>query len=189
MSTTESWLWVDEYHATTADRPTGVGAEGGGGGWDGGIRPPSPLRDGGRSLRRVCEGAAPDALPTETTRRLEEYGYGNYRRLDDRRRGRGDGARAALPTFLHHCQNYKLANHTFAKRKIPHDFFRCDGPPLAFDASALVRELDAIEDDADLSSNDRIRRARTGFMLCHIIPLMNMALIDYKRDLCGEEPR
>ena len=185
MSTTESWLWIDEYHATTAARqPTGDDAEGGG---DGG-RP--PRRVGGRSLRRVCEGAAPDTLPTETARRLEKYGYGNYR--GDRRHSRDDrlgGVKAALPMFLHHCQSYKFANHTFAKRKVPHDFFRCDGPPLPFDAPALVLELDAIEDDAALSPNDRIRRARMGFMLCHIIPLMNMALIDYKRDLCGKEPR
>ena len=185
MSTTKLWLWINEYHATTAVwQPTGNNAEGGG---DGG-RPPS--RGGGRSLRRVCEGAAPDTLPTKTARRLEKYGYRNYCR--DRRCSRDDhhgGVKAALPTFLHHCQSYKFANHPFAKRKVPHGFFRCDGPPLPFDAPALGLELDAIEDDAALSPNNRIRRARTGFMLCHIIPLMNMALIDYKRDLCGKEPR
>ena len=188
MSTTESWLWIDEYHsATVARQPTVDDTEGGGDD----LRP-NPRRDGGRSLRRVCDGATPNTLPTETARRLEKYGYGNYRRRDRRRRSRDgrrdDGVKAALPTFLHHCQSYKFANHTFAKRKVPHDFFRCDGPPLPFDAPALVLELDAIEDDAALSPNDRITRTRTGFMLCHLIPLMNMALIDYKQDLCGKEP-
>jgi hypothetical protein len=165
MSTTESWMWVDEY-AEAAEPTDAAGNE---------------EHRRGKSLRKVCEGATPESLPIETTRRMEKYGYGNYR---NRRRHRHDGVKAALPTFLHYCQNYKLANHTFAKRKVPHDFFRCDGSPLAFDVSAIVDELDSIEDDVALSSIERKRRTRTGFMLCHIIPLMNMALIDYKRDVC-----
>ncbi|KAL3796724.1 hypothetical protein ACHAW5_010382 [Stephanodiscus triporus] len=169
MSMTESWMWIDEYGE--AVQPTN--AEG------------NKEDRRGKSLRRVCEGSTPDSLPIVTTRRMENYGYGNYR--NRRRRNRHDGVKAALPTFLHYCQNYKLANHTFAKRKVPHDFFRCDGSLLAFDVSAMVKELDSIEDDVALSSIDRKRRTRTGFMLCHIIPLMNMALIDYKRDVCEKK--
>jgi hypothetical protein len=175
MSSTESWMWIDEY-ASTVRQPDGGAGE-----------------DGATSLRRVCEGATPVSLPIETARRLEDYGYG-YRndshRGDHRRRRRNRnrvGVRAALPTFLHYCQNYKLSNHSFGKRRIAHDFFRCDGSPLYFDASALVRELDIIEDNPALSLIEKKIQTRTGFMLCHIIPLMNMALIEYKLDVCDNE--
>ena len=179
MSSTESWMWIDEYASTVRPPDGGAARE------DGAVAPPS--------LRRVCEGATPVFLPIETARRLEDYGYGyrnDSRRGDHHRRRQKRnrvGVRAALPTFLHYCQNYKLANHTFGKRRIAHDFFRCDGSPLNFDASALVRELDIIEDNPALSLIEKKIRTRTGFMLCHIIPLMNMALIEYKRDVCGGE--
>jgi hypothetical protein len=173
MSSTESWAWIDEYSSMV--RPTGAGE-------DDVVR----SNDDHHSMRRVCEGATPDSLPIETARRLEDYGYG-FHRNDNRRGRRPVGVRAALPTFLHYCQRYQLANHTFAKRRVPHDFFRCDGSPLVFDVAALVRELDMIEDDPALSSIEKKIRSRTVFMLCHIIPLMNMALSEYKRDVCGED--
>jgi hypothetical protein len=182
MSSTESWMWIDEYASTVRPTDGGVGEDG---------APPNDLDR--HSLRRVCEGATSVSLPTETARRLEDYGYGyrNGSRRGDRRRRRSNsirvGVRPALPTFLHYCQNYNFANHTFGKRRIAHDFFRCDGSPLYFDAAALVRELDAIEDDTALSSIVKKIRTRTGFMLCHIIPLMNMALTEYKLDVCGNE--
>ncbi|KAL7525571.1 hypothetical protein ACHAWF_001421, partial [Thalassiosira exigua] len=152
MSTTEAWLWIDDYARGGEDSDSG---------------------------ERVCDGAAPDLLPTETLRRLKRYGYGHYG--TDPSIDIGDGA---LPTFLHHCQNYKLANHTFAKRRIPHDFFRCDGTALKLDVGALLEELASTRRDSSLSDAQRKRRTRTGFMLCHLIPLMNMALSDYKRDVC-----
>ena len=64
---------------------------------------------------------------------------------------------------------------------MPHDFFRCDGEPLKLDVDALAKELDA---SAGLEGASRKKQLRTGFMLCHLIPLMNMALVDYKSDVC-----
>ena len=142
MSTTEGWIWIDEYSKT----------------------------------RTVCEGATSNSLPTETLERLQNYGYGNYQYNNDLP-AESDGA---LPNFLHYCQSYKGV-HTFAKRKVRHDFFRCDGPPLEFDADALVNELDLA---ANLTMNEQKKLTRTAFMLCHLIPLMNMALNDYKQDVC-----
>eukprot|EP00579_Thalassiosira_antarctica_P004647 CAMPEP_0201896600 /NCGR_PEP_ID=MMETSP0902-20130614/44950_1 /ASSEMBLY_ACC=CAM_ASM_000551 /TAXON_ID=420261 /ORGANISM="Thalassiosira antarctica, Strain CCMP982" /LENGTH=555 /DNA_ID=CAMNT_0048429239 /DNA_START=95 /DNA_END=1759 /DNA_ORIENTATION=- len=166
MSTTEGWMWIDEY----AERePISI------------ITREIEQRPVGNTLRSVCDGATSNSLPTKTLRRLEKYGYGNYHGSDafpsaDERGG------GALPTVLHYCQNYKLANHTFAKRKMPHDFFRCNGEPLEFDVEALVKELDSIENDGGFSETQKKKQMRTGFMLCHLVPLMNMALIDYKLD-------
>mmetsp|Transcript_18288 Transcript_18288/g.39529 ORF Transcript_18288/g.39529 Transcript_18288/m.39529 type:complete len:546 (+) Transcript_18288:265-1902(+) len=166
MSTTEAWLWVDEYAKKEHSSTTHGNKE----------------RPVGNALRSVCEGATPYSLPKKTMRRLENYGYGNYHYsggapvLDE-----GAGA---LPTFLHYCQTYKLANHTFAKRKMPHDFFRCDGLPLKLDAEAMMNELDSVENDISLPEVHKKKQMRTGFMLCHLIPLMNMALDDYKSDVC-----
>ncbi|KAL9181798.1 hypothetical protein ACHAXT_012141 [Thalassiosira profunda] len=147
FSSTESWMWADEY-----------------------------ARDGEEhSGRSVCKGATHNSLPTETLRRLRAYGYGSYARDDDNTPAKEAVGSGGLPTFLHYCQNYQLSGHKFAKRKVPHDFFRCDGEPLKFDVDALAKELE--------SSADR-KLLRTGFMLCHLIPLMNMALEDYKSDVC-----
>ena len=162
MSPTESWLWVDEYAKKAQSSNTRSEEPG--------------------SLRSVCEGATSNSLPTETIKRLEKYGYGNYRdrsivpSLNDEI--------GALPTFLHYCQNYKLANHTFAKRKMAHDFFACDGLPLKLDVEAIVEELSSVESDGSLAENQKKKQMRTGFMLCHLIPMMNMALDDYKLDVC-----
>jgi len=160
MSTTEGWLWVDEY-ATRDESSIAHGTK------------QHPV---GRALRSVCEGATPNSLPTETLRRLKNYGYGNHHDDDILDSG------GALPTFLHYCQNYKFASHTFAKRKMPHDFFRCNGEPLNFDVEVLLRELDSIENNGRLSETEKKKQVRAGFMVCHLVPLMNMALADYKVD-------
>jgi hypothetical protein len=92
----------------------------------------------------------------------------------------------ALPTTLHYCQTYKQlqqdgsvsGDHVFAKRKIPHDFFRCTGgEPLPFDAAKITTGLGA---------NPSLTELRTAFMLCHVIPIVNSALASYKRDVCGQ---
>lgn len=165
MSTTESWMWVDEYEKIEQSSSENGKKEG-------------PVGN----MRGVCEGATPHSLPTETMKRLVSYGYGNYRRGDifPSTNNRAGG----LPTLLHYCQNYKFANHTFAKRKMPHDFFRCDGLPLKLDVEAMLNELDSVENDTRLSRVQKKKQMRTGFMLCHLIPLMNMALEDYIREVC-----
>lgn len=162
MSTTESWVWVDDYAEKVKSS----------------ITHGKQSRTAVNTLRSVCGGATPQSLPTETIRRLGNYGYGNYH---DSIVDEGAGA---LPTFLHFCQNYKLANHTFAKRKMPHDFFRCDGLPLKLDGEAIMKELDFVENDTSLTENQKKKQSRIGFMLCHLIPLMNMVLDDYKADVC-----
>jgi hypothetical protein len=136
---------------------------------------------GERSARAVCDGAGIDRLPTETLRRLKHYGYGYQDILftdnNDLLLGAGP-----LPTTLHYCQRYEFANHVFAKRKIPHDFFRCDGTPLKFDIDAIMRELDSIE-ESGLSGNQRKVKLRMAYMICHLTPLMNLALVEYKVDM------
>ena len=154
MSTTEGWLWIDEYQTN--------------------------LDKGGGGMRSVCEGAAFNSLPTETLRRLGNYGYGHYQAST-----LTDDSAGPLPTTLHYCQAYKFANHTFAKRKMPHDFFRCNGIPLELDVDAIMHELDLMEVKEGVSENQKKVQMRTAFMLCHLIPLMNMALEEYKLDVCA----
>ena len=136
---------------------------------------------GAGSARAVCDGAGIDRLPTETLRRLKHYGYGYQDNLftdnNDLLLGAGP-----LPTTLHYCQRYEFANHVFAKRKIPHDFFRCDGTPMKFDIYAIMRELDSIE-ESGLSGNQRKVKLRMAYMICHLTPLMNLALAEYKVDM------
>ena len=166
MSTTESWFWVDEY-----------------------VKQQSYSENGKNSIRRVCEGATLHSLPTETMRRLKKYGYGRYKLGDAgdnlaMRGGEDSASSGGLPTFLHYCQNYKFANHTYAKRKMAHDFFRCDGVPLKLDLEVILNQLDSVENDARLPAAQKKKQMRTAFMICHMIPLMNMALKDYQEDTC-----
>lgn len=125
-------------------------------------------KSGTNHLQGVCGGAYFNSLPTETLGRIRNYGYGKY-----------DESIAAiqgpLPVTLHYCQRYLFANHTFAKRKIDHDFFRCDGEPLEFNIEDILKNQLSIT---------KVQK-RTAFMICHLIPLMNMALDDYKSDVCS----
>lgn len=89
-----------------------------------------------------------------------------------------DRTAVALPTTLHYCQRYQFSNHLFAKRKVPHDFFRCDGEYLEFDSTSIMRELSA--PGKELKRSER----RSAFMICHLIPIMNAALDSYKQDVC-----
>lgn len=162
MSTTEAWMWVDTYANGRGNSEQSA--------------------SGGGTLLSVCKGATPNSLPTETLRRLRHYGYGNFDFGDEIPE---TGSAGALPTFLHYCQNYDFAKHTWAKRKMSHNFFSCDGSPLELNVDAMLRKLHWVENDPSMSANQRKKEARTAFMLCHLIPLMNMALDDYKRDVCG----
>ena len=122
-------------------------------------------------------------------KRLQNYGYG-YKNQEltstnvdeiDRRYAAGP-----LPTTLHYCQRYEFANHAFAKRKIQHDFFNCNGEALKFDVDIILHELDMLLDhnsSSELSENQKKIQRRTAYMICHLIPLMNLALKEYKRDM------
>ena len=113
-----------------------------------------------RNASVACDGASSTTLPFITR----------------------DRTSLALPTTLHYCQRYKFANHLFAKRKIPHDFFRCDGEYLPFHAKRIMSQL---------SSGDKLKRSerRSAFMICHLIPTMNAALDVYKKDVCAERSK
>jgi hypothetical protein len=131
----------------------------------------------GESSRTICGGAKANRLPTETLRRLKNYGYG-YQDAVITANNAGP-----LPSSLHYCQRYEFANHTFAKRKIRHDFFSCDGKFMEFDVDAIIRELDLLDRNSNLSENKKKVQRRMAFMICHLIPLMNLALEEYKADI------
>jgi len=156
----KAWVWVEDLT---------MGSSG------------APLSD----PAAVCAGATATSLP-HATRAAEAMPTA------------GASGSVALPTTLHYCQRYAAAGHAFAKRKMPHDFFRCGGgggaPPamLPFDVKALVGHLKSLgsvkrgggRSGADLKT--RRQETRTAFMLCHLIPMVNAALVQYKRDVCNE---
>jgi hypothetical protein len=48
-----------------------------------------------------------------------------------------------------------------------------------------MRELSSIDTTAaSTSSLNWKKQTRTAFMICHLVPLMNKALIAYRRDVC-----
>ena len=155
-SPTEAWYWIDQY----ADMM-------------------------GKTLTSVCDGATSNSLPHETLRRLAVYGKGRYRPPGDGTTALDGDETSGLPNFLHYCQKYSFADHAFAKRKFDADFFDCEGGrPLEFDAGAIVAELRTVGEDRAMSKSERRARVREAFMICHTIPLLNMALEDYKADVC-----
>eukprot|EP00550_Attheya_septentrionalis_P012611 CAMPEP_0198305828 /NCGR_PEP_ID=MMETSP1449-20131203/58107_1 /TAXON_ID=420275 /ORGANISM="Attheya septentrionalis, Strain CCMP2084" /LENGTH=491 /DNA_ID=CAMNT_0044008369 /DNA_START=144 /DNA_END=1619 /DNA_ORIENTATION=+ len=107
----------------------------------------------GNNATVVCDGASLYTLPFVTRNRTA----------------------VALPTTLHFCQRYEVAGHLFAKHKIPHDFFRCDGDPMPLNVDALM--------DGLVGNPSKIV-TRKSFMMCHLIPILNLALKSYKRDVC-----
>ena len=84
-----------------------------------------------------------------------------------------------LPTTLHYCQRFLLANHKWAKHKIPHNFFSCHGQPLPLNATELQMAL----------KNPKVQTKdlRTAWVLCHLIPTANKALLSYQQDVCGDK--
>lgn len=102
----------------------------------------------------VCEGADTTTLPLAT--RSELVGV-------------------SLPTTLHFCQRYKFAGHLFAKHKVAHDFFRCNGELMPLNVSAIL---------AALKDEPTTVNTRTAFMLCHLIPMVNAGLREYQRSAC-----
>ena len=156
MSPTEAWTWIEDLTLVNQKSGSGGGGGGGGGG-DGATLASEQLGN----PTAVCAGATSTVLPTST-----------------RRHASGD---IALPSTVHYCQRYEAAGHVFAKRKMPHDFFKCDGEPMPFDEAKL---LDFLANNND-NKVKRRQDTRTAFMLCHLIPMVNAALENYKRDVCG----
>uniref|UniRef100_A0A7S4JYN3 Uncharacterized protein n=2 Tax=Odontella aurita TaxID=265563 RepID=A0A7S4JYN3_9STRA len=109
-----------------------------------------------RGASAVCEGADSTTLPFATKSLVG----------------------MPLPTTLHYCQNYKYAGHSYAKREVAHDFFKCDGEPIRFDVGAMLESL---------RNETSTVNIRTAFMLCHLIPMVNTALSEYQRSVCSRQ--
>jgi hypothetical protein len=53
---------------------------------------------------------------------------------------------------------------------------------MDFDADAIMRELDFL-DVSGLSGSQKKVQRRMAYMICHLIPLINLALEEYKVDM------
>ena len=91
-----------------------------------------------------------------------------------------------LPTFLHHCQLYRVGEWAYGKRRVNKEIFSCDKPMLA--------ELppDLISLDYQIKNGKKVAMStkqikRNAFMICTAYRSLNAALLDYKTRNCGPE--
>ena len=112
-SPTEAWYWIDRYDGAA-----------------------------GRTVTSVCDGATRDTLPAETLRRLAVYGDGRYPAVHGGGGTADGGGTSGLPNFLHYCQRYSFANHTFGEcRRLCATFSRTALTP----SCALTRIIENLQ--------------------------------------------
>ena len=139
----------------------------------------------------------------------EGWAYVDQMRAGDacRARARADGTggaddgllpirrwwRGPLPVFLHYCQNYRLGEWLFAKRRVPRGLLEdCAHPYLAL-PPADVHELDhamqppgnPCKFPADRKVVPKPARKRDAFALCIGTRVINSAARAARRETCG----
>jgi peptidyl serine alpha-galactosyltransferase len=89
-----------------------------------------------------------------------------------------------LPTVVHFCQNYRVGDLQFAKRKMSKTAFSCDHPMLVEPPKDLghVRYRYKDQKKEELSVKQVKRNA---YVLCVAYRSINAALKDYKERMCG----
>ena len=93
-----------------------------------------------------------------------------------------------LPTLLHYCQYYGVANVVFAKRSIPTNLFTCQSPlleepPIDAMSSQYAYMFGRDGKRQDLDSKDHKRHV---FSSCAIISAMNDAALFFKLHHCDK---
>lgn len=97
-----------------------------------------------------------------------------------------DSNRYPLPTLLHYCQHYGVANVLFTKHGIPPNFFSCESPLLMEPPADVMTSQNAYLTDRrgkrqDLDSKSHKRHA---FATCAITKAMNDAALFFKSRHC-----
>lgn len=97
-----------------------------------------------------------------------------------------DTSRYPLPTLLHYCQHYGVANVLFTKHGIPPNFFSCESPLLKEPAAEAMASENAYLTDRkgkrqDLDSKSHKRHV---FATCAITTAMNDAALFFKSRHC-----
>lgn len=97
----------------------------------------------------------------------------------------------ALPTLLHYCQHYGVANVLFAKRSIPHNIFTCQSPLLEEPSTDAMSSHNAYN---IVSRGKRQERQNLGgkhhkrhvFSSCAITSAVNEAALFFKHHHCDK---
>ena len=97
-------------------------------------------------------------------------------------------SRYPLPTLLHYCQHYGVANVIFAKRSIPQNIFSCQSPlfeepPIDAMSSQNAYVMDIGGKRQDLNNKHHKRHV---FASCAIISAMNEAALFFKLHHCDK---
>eukprot|EP00986_Skeletonema_menzelii_P015195 scaffold11248_cov145-Skeletonema_menzelii.AAC.3 len=93
-----------------------------------------------------------------------------------------------LPTLLHYCQQYGVANVLFAKRSIPKNIFTCQSPLLVEPSTDAMSSQNAYITGNDGKRRDLDSKAhkRYVFSTCAITSAMNEALLFFKLHHCDK---
>jgi len=101
--------------------------------------------------------------------------------------------RGKLPTVLHYCQNYRLGDWMFAKRRVPKGevgwpatsgMLSCDAP-LFQEPDASITSLRFYNtQNGETKSVSQKQSRRLSFVLCAVTRQANDALTAFKRDVC-----
>jgi len=97
-------------------------------------------------------------------------------------------SRYTLPTLLHYCQQYGIANVLFAKRSIPHNIFSCQSPLLDEPPTDPMSSQNAyfIDSRGKRQDLDIKHQKRHVFASCAITSAMNEAALFFKLHHCDE---
>lgn len=90
-----------------------------------------------------------------------------------------------LPTVVHYCQNYRVGDLQFAKRKMSKTAFSCNSPMLVEPPLDLARTDYRYKDQKKEPLGEK-QVKRNAYMLCTVYRSINAAIVDYKQRMCQD---
>lgn len=99
-----------------------------------------------------------------------------------------DPSKYPLPTLLHYCQNYGVANVLFAKRSIPENIFTCQSPLLEEPSTDAMSSHNAYNfvSKGKRQDLDGKHHKRNVFSSCAITSAINEAALFFKHHHCDK---
>jgi len=96
---------------------------------------------------------------------------------------------AGLPmtTVIHYCQNYRVGELGFQKRRVPHNIFSCESPMMVEPPTDLAAATYKVKSGQKVEMKNALQTKREAFALCVIHSALNSALLDYKKRMCPND--
>jgi len=89
-----------------------------------------------------------------------------------------------LPSVVHFCQNYRVGDLQFAKRKMSKTAFTCDHPLLVEPPTNLGKVTYRYK-NGKREDLDQKQVKRNAYVLCTVYRSINAAMTDYKQRMCS----